>query len=194
MAAIEKVCECSNDDCAYHGGDMWKFKHNHLQINPECRGKYFGKTAKVFFINPQHLDKDSYYAYSVWGGSYRSLDKSDDVWYDGVLYNEDQYKLVRKPYKRYFLTPIRKVFKFEVMVVVGNEVFYNDIWDMRKFKLNMTKMFGKGNVSYKRISKNECKKFSSSYSLFKSIEESLLTPNKAFNKMVNHVANSLMEM
>ena len=43
MAAIEKVCECSNKDCAYHGGDMRKYKHNHLQINPECRDKYFGK-------------------------------------------------------------------------------------------------------------------------------------------------------
>ncbi|QEP53317.1 hypothetical protein BS46_gp135 [Acinetobacter phage BS46] len=192
MAAIEKVCECSSDNCAYHGGDMWKYKHNHLQINPECRGKYFGKTAKIFYLNPLHLNSDRYYAYSTWGRtSYGSLYKSDDVVYDGKLYNEEQYVMKRKPYKRYFLTPVHKVFKHEVMVVVGDEVFYNDIWDMRKFKLNMKKMFGVNNVEYHKIRKSKCKMFKDSYSLFKTIEENVLTSNKGFDKMVNYVCSNI---
>jgi len=174
MAAIEKVCECSSDDCAYHGGYMWNYKHNHLQINPECRDKYFGLKAKIFIINPNYLSSDDYYAYSRWGRiSYGRLDRKDDIYFDGVLYNEEQYKMVRSPYKRYFLTPVKKVFKHEVMVIVGNEVFYNDTWDMRKFKLNMTKMFGKGNVEYKQLSKKYCAKFKDTYSAFKKIEKSL---------------------
>lgn len=108
MAGIEKVCECSSDNCAYHGGDMWKYKHNHLQINTECRGKYFGKTAKIFYLNPLHLNSDRYYAYSTWGRtSYGSLYKSDDVVYNGKLYNEEQYVMKRKPYKQYYHTMCR---------------------------------------------------------------------------------------
>lgn len=192
MAAIEKICECSNDNCAYHGGDMWKFKHNHLQINPECRSKYFGKEAKVFFLNPNDTANDRYDAYSQWGTSYGSLYKSNDVWYDGVLYNEEQFKMIRKPYKRYFLTSVRKVFKTEVMVIVGDEVFYNDVWDMRKFKLNMLKMFGKNKVSYKRVNKNYCKQFKNSYNVFKSIVNNDKS-NKGFDKMVNYVTSSISE-
>lgn len=191
MAAIEKVCECSNKDCTYHGGDMWKYKHNHLQINPECRGKYFGKEAKVFFLNPQHLGSKSYYAYSQWGSSYGSLQKSDDVYYDGILYNESQYKMDRKPYKRYFLTPVRKVFKYEVMVVVGDEVFYNTVWDMRKFKLNMLKMFGKGNTSYKRLNKSLCKNFEYYIDVFNTIHTDHQPNNTGFDKMVDYVAKSI---
>lgn len=190
MAAIEKVCECSNKDCTYHGGDMWKYKHNHLQINPECRGKYFGKEAKVFFLNPQHLGSEDYHAYSQCGGSYGSLQKSEDVYYDGVLYNESQYKMVIKPYMQYLLTPVRKVFKYEVMVVVGDEVFYNTVWDMRKFKLNMIKMFGKGNVSYKRLSKNLCKNFEYYIDVFNTIRIEN-QPNNGFDKMVDYVAKSI---
>ena len=191
MAAIEKVCECSSEGCTYHGGDMWKYKHNHLQINPECRGKYFGKEAKVFFLNPQNLGSKSYYAYSQWGSSYGSLQKSEDVYYDGILYNESQYKMVRKPYKRYFLTPVRKIFKYDVMVVVGDEVFYNTVWDMRKFKLNMTKMFGKGNVSYKRLSKNLCKNFEYYTDVFDVANTDNQTSNTGFDKMVDYVVKSI---
>lgn len=191
MAAIEKVCECSSDDCSYHGGDMWGFKHNHLQINPECRGKYFGKTAKIFYLNPQFLNSDKYYAYSQWGSSYGTLYKSEDVIYDGKLYNESQYVMKRKPYKQYFLTPVRKVFKHEVMVIVGDEVFYNDVWDMHKFKLNMQKMFGVNNVEYHKIRKSKCKMFKYSYDLFKTIEENVLVSSNGFDKMVNYVCSNI---
>ena len=191
MAAIEKVCECSNEDCTYHGGDMWKYKHNHLQINPECRGKYFGKEAKVFFLNPQHLGSKSYDAYSQWGSSYGSLQKSDDVYYDGILYNESQYKMDRKPYKRYFLTPVRKVFKYEVMVVVGDEVFYNMVWDMRKFKLNMLKMFGKGNITYKRLNKKLCKNFEYSDKVFETVLVNKQPNNTGFDKMIDYVVKNI---
>ena len=191
MAAIEKVCECSNKDCAYHGGDMWKYKHNHLQINPECRGKYFGKEAKVFFLNPQNLGNKSYHAYSQWGRSlYGSLQKSDDLYFNGKLYNEEHWIFKRKPYKQEFLTPVRKVFNFEVMVVVGDEVFYNTVWDMRKFKLNMIKMFGKGNVSYKRLGKDMCKNFEYYIDVFNTVHIDKHT-NTGFDKMVDYVAKSI---
>ena len=191
MAAIEKVCECSNEDCAYHGGDMWKYKHNHLQINPECRGKYFGKEAKVFFLNPQHLGSKSYYAYSQWGSSYGSLQKSDDIYFNGKLYNEGHWVIKKNPYKQYFLTSVRKVFNYEVMVVVGDEVFYNTVWDMRKFKLNMTKMFGKGNVVYKRLNKNLCKNSEYYIDVFKTIYADNQQSNTGFDKMVDYVVKSV---
>lgn len=191
MAAIEKVCECSSEDCAYHGGDMWEYKHNHLQINPECRWKYFGKEAKVFFLNPQHLGSKSYYAYSQWGSSYGSLQKSDDIYFNGKLYNEGHWVIKKNPYKQYFLTPVRKVFKYEVMVVVGSEVFYNTVWDMRKFKLNMIKMFGNGNVTYKRLNKNLCKNFEYSNKVFRSVIAIGKHTNTGFDKMVDYVAKSI---
>jgi len=101
----------------------------------------------------------------------------------------------RTPYKRYFLTPVKKVFKHEVMVVVGNEVFYNDIWDMRKFKLNMIKMFGKGNVEYKQLSKKYCANFKDTYSAFKKIEESLDIDEEVnysgFDKMITYLADQI---
>ena len=106
-----------------------------------------------------------------------------------------QYKMVRHPYKQYFLTPVKKVFKHEVMVVVGNEVFYNDIWDMRKFKLNMIKMFGKGNIEYKQLSKKYCAKFKDTYSAFKKIEKALDTTEEVnyngFDKIVTYVADQI---
>lgn len=191
MAAIEKVCECSSESCSYYGGDMYKFKHNHLQINPECRSKYFGAKAQVFYLNELHLGRDYYDAYSRWGTSYHKLNKIDDVVYDGVLYNEERYKLIKTPYQYYQLTPIRKVFKQVVMVIVGDEVFYNDVWDMRKFKLNMNKLFGYGNVSYKRVNKGYCRKFQYSHDLFSTIEGGVLTNNKGFDKMVNYVCSSI---
>lgn len=191
MAAIEKVCECSNKDCTYHGGDMWKYKHNHLQINPECRGKYFGKEAKVYFLNPQNLGSKSYHAYSQWGSSYGSLQKSDDIHFNGKLYNEGHWVVKKKPYKQYFLTPVRKVFKYEVMVIVGDEVFYNTVWDMCKFKLNMLKMFGKGNTSYKRLNKNLCKNFEYYIDVFNAIHIDNQPNNTGFDKMVDYVIKNI---
>ena len=193
MAAIEKVCECSNEDCTYHGGDMWKYKHNHLQINPECRGKYFGKEAKVFSLNPQHLGSKSYDAYSQWGSSYGSLQKSDDLYFNGKLYNEEHWIFKRNPYKQEFLTPVRKVFNFEVMVVVGDEVFYNTVCDMRKFKLNMLKMFGKGNISYKRLSKNLCKNFEYYIDVFNTIHIENQPNNTGFDKTVDYAVKNIEE-
>ena len=122
---------------------------------------------------------------------YGSLQKSDDVYYDGILYNESQYKMNRKPYKRYFLTPVRKVFSFDVMVVVGDEVFYNTVLDMRKFKLNMLKMFGKGNVSYKRLSKNLCKNFEYYIDVFDTIHIDNQPNNTGFDKMIDYVVKSI---
>ena len=192
MAAIEKVCECSNKDCTYHGGDMWKYKYNHLQINPECRGKYFGKEATVYFLNPQHLGSERYYAYSKCGRSmYGSLQKSDDLYFNGKLYNEEHYIFKRKPYMQEFLTPVRKVFNFEIMVVVDDEVFYNTVWDMRKFKLNMLKMFGKGNVAYKRLNKKLCKNFEYSNKVFKTVLDDKQPSNTGFDKMVDYVVKNI---
>lgn len=187
MAGIEKVCECGKDDCVYHGGDMWKYKHNHLQINPECRYQFKDKFAKIFILNTKLLNSDWYYAYSQWGTSYGRLQKEDDVCYDGVLYNEAQYKRIVKPYNRYHLTPIRKVHQYEVAVVVGEQVFYNTIWDLRKFKLNMKKMFN--DVQYVSIRKDVAKGFNSAYDLFKGI--GVEGGNSGFDNMINYVAKAI---
>lgn len=191
MAAIEKVCECSSGNCEYHGGDMYGFKRNHLQINLECRGKYFGKSAKVFIVNKKHLDSDYYDAWSNWGGSYGRLYKSDDVYYNGKLYNEGRIKRVNNAFYSHVLVPVRKVFKYEVMVVVDDtqEVFYNEIWDLRKFKLNMSKLFGKG-VEYKRIHKKICNKFNYTYDLFECYRDSGLI-NKGFDNMIAYIDDSI---
>ena len=167
MAMIEKVCECGKDDCEYHGGEMYSFKHNSLQINPECRGQFKDKGAKVFIVNTKLLNCEYYYAYSQWGSSYGRLYKKEDVCYDGVWYNEDQYKLVRMPYRRSHLTPVRKVHQYEVAVVVGEQVFYNHIWDLRKFKLNMSKMFK--SVEYSNIRKEVAREYEYAYELFKGL-------------------------
>lgn len=168
MAMIEKVCECGKGDCEYHGGEMYSFKHNSLQINPECRTQFKEKDAKVFIVNTKLFCCEYYYAYSMWGGSYGRLYKKDDVWCDGILYNEKQYKLIRMPYRRYHLTPVHKVHQYEVAVVVGNQVFYNHIWDLRKFKLNMNKMFK--NVVYTNIRKEVAQQYKYAYDLFEGLD------------------------
>ena len=38
MAGIEKVCEISGE---HPGGDMYGYKHNHIQIMPEHRKHYY---------------------------------------------------------------------------------------------------------------------------------------------------------
>lgn len=47
MAGIEKICEYSGD---YPGWLMYGYKFNHIQIMPEYRKLFRGKTAKLIFF------------------------------------------------------------------------------------------------------------------------------------------------
>lgn len=164
MAGIEKCCECPDDSCEYHGGAMYGFKSNHLQINPECRPQFHGLTAEIYLVKNIDLDSDHYYAYWGKGGWSTSLYHKDDFWWKGRLYNEGQYKRVNSPYQHIRLTPVKRKFCFEVAVYVKDhdQLYFNTIHDMRKFKKNMVSLFGyMPNIN--RLKKADCKGYNGEY-------------------------------
>lgn len=67
MAAIEKVCEFSGE---YSGWNMYRYKHNHIQIMPEYR-KLFAKCKCVLVIHKKEM------RYIHNDGSSMSADHSD---------------------------------------------------------------------------------------------------------------------
>lgn len=168
MAGAEKCCECPKSDCEYHAWEMYNYKRNHLQINPECRDQFKGTTAEIFMLVNQDLDSDIYHVHFGKGGWRTSLYHKDDFWWNGTLYNEGQFKRYPRPYQRICLTPVKKWFAFEVAVYVKEHdmVYFNTIYDIRKFKKNMTKLFGYL-PKINRLKKKDLKGFESEYYAFR---------------------------
>lgn len=50
MAGIEKVCEYSGE---YPGGDMYRYKHNLIQIMPKCRKLFRGAKHTLYIFKPE---------------------------------------------------------------------------------------------------------------------------------------------
>lgn len=50
MAGAEKICELTNE---YIGGDMYAYKHNHIQVTPEARKQFRGASATLIFFKPE---------------------------------------------------------------------------------------------------------------------------------------------
>ena len=63
MAGIEKVCEYSGD---YPGGDMYAWKHNHIQICPKYRKLFRGQEATLYI---EYGPKLCFKYRGRWGGS-----------------------------------------------------------------------------------------------------------------------------
>lgn len=59
MAAIEKICEFSGE---YVGYEMYDFKRNHIQISPEYRKEFRGKTATLYvFKSDLYVEHKGYF-------------------------------------------------------------------------------------------------------------------------------------
>lgn len=157
MAFFEKNCECNSGNCKYHGGDMFKFKHNHLQINPECRHKFKGLKARaVIVLRDNNKSPWTTYVYKhnqhnhteiIYDYHYKHLVK----WY-GRLYDEKeeygQVKLFDKNTMNiYYSYPLRRKDNLLVAVhVEGYDNYFYNFLDgkksLRAFRKNMRKLFG----------------------------------------------------
>ena len=178
MAGIEKVCECPKNDCEYHAGLMYKYKHNNLQINPECRYQFKGLTAKCAIVMSENFSDEFQ---KMWKnksdlnndilltakGSKRvlgtSLVKLSEVFKEnGYMFHEDFWYVGRDKLKNkiYFYDPIKFEQRVTILVYVEEHNTYYLNWlyskkSIRAFKRNMRKLFGYNipmliNLNYKQ--------------------------------------------
>lgn len=161
MAYIEKVCECPKGDCAYHGWEMYSYKRNSLQINPECRYQFKGLTAKCVIISMYNSTSDFLKVRKV------SKDvctiQRDTSFKEGGLYYNDDYDFTSlkdkavKQYKQYGMRLFTKPY-VAVYVKEHDKVYINwldNVKNIRAFKRNMCNLFGydipiKTNLKFKQ--------------------------------------------
>ncbi len=169
MAGIEKTCECPDESCEYHGWKMYDMKRNHIQVNEECRSQFHGLDAEIYLLRNIDLDSDRYDVAFGKGGWMTSLYHKDDFWWKGRLYNEGQFKRVNSPYVHRRLTPVKRKFQIEIAVYVKDHynLYFNTIYDIRKFKKNMIKMFGYMPKIH-RLKKSDCKGYDGEYYAIKN--------------------------
>ncbi len=160
MAGIEKICECPKGNCVYHGHKMYEYKHNHLQINPECREQFKGLSAFAVIVNLNNINSDYTHLSrkSKYFGSNTSCLSSQVFKEHGVYYYEGECRktLLDKAINQWFCVPLRLSIVPMVYVYVKehNKVYLN--WlnsakDIRAFKRNMRKLFGYNIPLYKNL-------------------------------------------
>lgn len=154
MASCEKVCECPKGNCEYHSWNMYSFKRNSLQINPECRDQFKGLKAYGAVVNANDIYKSKngdclYFQGSVYryGSTYvplHEIKKVNKKYYHELFWytRKDKLKNVQ-----YVLDPIKLDPKLIVAVYVEeHDTFYYNYLDNKKcirpFKKNMRRLFG----------------------------------------------------
>lgn len=174
MAGIEKVCECPQNDCVYHAGDMYKFKRNSLQINPECRHQFKGLTATCAIVIGENLsDDDQQFNLECGYGKQMSfrgtkvsvgtmnLTLDEIVKINGKLYHENfWFTSYHRGNPKYYYDALRHDHRIDVWVYVQEHNTYYLNWlyskkDIRAFKRNMRKLFGYDIPIMKDLSYNQ---------------------------------------
>lgn len=165
MAGAEKCCECPQDNCEYHAGNMYQFKYRHLQINPECRPQFKGLTATCAIVSGQNFSDEC--TISQWGVNqgerlmsvrsrrekfgYGSMQvRLDEIFkVNGEIYHEDMWycRLDKLGNRQYYLQPLTFNERIDVWVYVEehDKLYLNWIYskkDIRAFRRNMRKLFG----------------------------------------------------
>ena len=109
MAGIEKVCEFGSED--YLAGDMYKHKHNLIQINPEARSNFKNQKCTLIIAKPLLV--------SAW--KYRGEVMS----YSDIKYHESFPNNILIKHWEYIL-------KFEQPELQGNVYgeYYNQTFDL----------------------------------------------------------------
>lgn len=151
MAGVEKKCECPKGDCEYHGGKMYDYKRNHLQINPECREQFKGLTAFAVIVNDYNSSDNElqvvcarkFSSYKTYISKVRATKQNGVYLYEGMVYKT----LNDKALSEYYYVPLRLAISPEVNVYVKEHdaVYTNYLHSaksIRAFKRNMRKLFG----------------------------------------------------
>lgn len=139
MASSEKVCECGLDTCKYHSSDMYIFKRNNIQVNPECRYQYKKyKNAKIYILRRKDMDVQdvSFYVHGRFAtcstnkSGYR---KSNKKYYDNWPKNDTKFGRLYPINYYYFL-----------VVCDDTQYHINEFpcGGLRAFKNNMRNLFG----------------------------------------------------
>lgn len=101
MAYIDKVCEYSDTDGSY---EMGKHQHNHIQIKPEYRKIFKGKTATLIFFksepNPSFHHNDTWVSFSGVRYTGGTMSMSGEIGADYILHNGVWYEWRRDRCKK----------------------------------------------------------------------------------------------
>lgn len=169
MAAIEKVCEFSNE---YPGGEMWNFKRNHIQIMPKYRKLFRGHKATLHIfedglkevyksggysdaemqcINPnpteENWDNNECFLYgkrTPWG--------KREQW--GMFFdNVEEYKQALKLQNMRLLMQYAYILEVPDLPGEVNGLYSNYSFDLTAVKRRLARMVGKKNLT---IIKHSC--------------------------------------
>lgn len=148
MAAIEKICEYSGD---YPGWLMYGYKRNHIQIMPEYRKLFRGKTAELIFFQSKEQNtfhvRDQLGIYSI---TCNQLDP--DPRYERINGQLYYWAMDRRNPGKEIAKPLKEVQYYEYALVVPelpgrvNGIYMNWSYDKGAVIRKLKRLIGKNLV------------------------------------------------